>query len=184
MLKDVIKVDKKHMLKIGLQRKDVQLEETRMIKSKFDVEVNALVKRPNIQRKLNDKEFLTLKVHFLAVGSLLKSLWLYHKRIYLEKEMSKGVLTSNEMLQLLKEVYVTDHEFIMSSHKYNRKSTFDRCPLITNNILPWASKKKVIVTLPSDEVELGTIGRNGKQILWIKQIMKEYNVGQDDTSLV
>lgn len=58
------------MRKTKLQRKDVKPGETRMIKSEFDVEENALVRRSNILRRLNDKEILSLKVNFLAIGSL------------------------------------------------------------------------------------------------------------------
>lgn len=55
MVGDVIKVDKEYVaqdvayvLKTELQRKDIKLEEIRMIKSEFDPEENALVKRPKI----------------------------------------------------------------------------------------------------------------------------------------
>lgn len=73
---------------------------------KPDVEANALIRRSNIQRRLNVKEILTLKIPFLVEESLLKRMWLCHKKICLEKEMTKGVLTFKEMLQLLKEVSV------------------------------------------------------------------------------
>lgn len=102
---------------------------------KLDAEENALVMRSNIHRRLNDKEIFTIKVSFLVEESLFKSMWRYHKWICLEKEMTKGVLTFKEILQLLKEVFVIHKEFIMLSHGCNRKSTSNRCFLTPNIII-------------------------------------------------
>lgn len=106
-----------------------------IIVKKLDAEANALVRRSNIQRMLNDKYILTLKVPLLVEESLLKRMLRYHKRMCLEKEMTKGVLTFKEMLQLLKEVFGTGKELIMLNHKCNIKNTSNKCSLIANNII-------------------------------------------------
>lgn len=87
---------------------------------------------------------------------------LYHKRICLKKEMTKEVLTFKEMLQLLKEVFVTNNEFIMLNHECNIMSTSSIFSPIANNIISWVNKERIDVIVSSDEVELGIVGSNAK----------------------
>lgn len=76
--------------------------------------------------------------------------------------MSKGVLTFKEMLLLLKEVFVTNKEFIMLSHKYHKMSTYNRCYLGAYNIISWVINERINVTIPSDEAKSSTVGCSGK----------------------
>lgn len=57
--------------------------------------------------------------------------------------MAKGVLTFEEMIQLLKEVCVTDKEFIMLRHECNKMSTSNRYSIIANNIISWDNKEQI-----------------------------------------
>lgn len=157
-------------------------EETKMLKP--DAGANASVKRSNIQRRLNDQEILTLKVPFLVKESILKRMWLYYKRTCLEKEMTKGVLTFNKMLHLLKEVFMTYMKFIMLSHKCNKMSTSNICYLISNNIISWDIKEQINMIVPFDEAKLSTAGCSGKQLLWVKQMLKKCNVRRDIMTFV
>lgn len=64
------------------------------------------------------------------------------------------------------------------------KSTCDGCFPLINNIISRASKEQNNVTLSSDEVKYTTAGRSGKKMLWMKQMLKEYNVRHDVMTLV
>lgn len=64
---------------------------------------------------------------------MLKDIWLYHRRICLERKWSTKVLTFEEVVQLLKEVCVTNNENLIIS--YNSDDDSDGCfPLVSSII--------------------------------------------------
>ena len=73
---------------------------------------------------------------------------MYERRICLERKLSKEVLKFEEVVRLLKEVYVTDKENLMISYTGD-----DGCFPLVNNIISWVSKEKINITLSSDEAE-------------------------------
>lgn len=118
MLKDVINIDKEDVFQdvpgilsdivvteFPTPRKDEQVvldncEETIMLKSETNSKDNALVIMFNIQKRLDGKDFLTM----------LKGMFLYHIRIFLDRKLLKEALTFEEVVQLLQEVGVTKKE--------------------------------------------------------------------------
>jgi hypothetical protein len=48
-----------------------------------------------------------------------------------------------------------------------------------NNLISWFSKKQNSVTLSTAEVEYIAAGSSCSQLVWMKQMLKEYNVEQD-----
>lgn len=114
-------------------------EESRIQKSETDVEANTFVIMFTIQKRLDDKEIITLKIPFLDEEIFLNRMWLYHKRIGLERKLSTKVLTFEEVVHLLKKVCVTDKENLMISYNGDgvddRKSTYDGCVPLVNMIL-------------------------------------------------
>lgn len=60
-----------------------------------------------------------------------------------------------------------------------RKSPSGGCFFLGNNLISWFSKKQNCISLSTTEAEYFAIGSSCTQLLWMKQIMKEYNMGQD-----
>lgn len=67
---------------------------------------------------------------------------------------------------------------------FNGYDDNDGCFFIVNNIISWVSKEKIIIILSSDEAKFSTAGISGKQLLWMKKMLKECNVGQDVMTFV
>src|SRR6266487_261536 len=65
----------------------------------------------------------------------------------------------------------------------DRKSTSGGCFFLWNNLISWFSKKQNSVSLSTAEAEYIAAGSSCSQILWIKQMLSEYNVGQDVITL-
>src|ERR1051325_2782100 len=59
------------------------------------------------------------------------------------------------------------------------KSPCDGCFFLRNNLISWISKKQNCLALYNVEVEYIADGRNCSKMIWIKQILIEYNVIQD-----
>ncbi|XP_057418507.1 uncharacterized mitochondrial protein AtMg00810-like [Lotus japonicus] len=58
----------------------------------------------------------------------------------------------------------------------DRKSTSGRCFFLGNNLILWFSKKQNCVSLTTAEAEYIAVGNGCTQLLWMKQMLKEYNV--------
>lgn len=52
-----------------------------------------------------------------------------------------------------------------------------------NNLISWFSKNKNCVSLSTVEAEYIVAGSNFSQLIWMKQMLKEYNVKQDVMTL-
>lgn len=91
------------------------------------------------------------------------------------------------MVQLLEEVCVTNKENLMISYSSDSlndtKSTYDGCFPFVNNIISCLGKEQISVSLYSNEDEHTPSRSNGKHLLWMKQMLKKYNVGQDVMTL-
>lgn len=65
----------------------------------------------------------------------------------------------------------------------DRKSTSGGCFFLENNLISWFNKKQNSVSLSMDEVEYNATGSNCSQLIWMKQMVEEYNVQQDVMTL-
>ncbi|GAU48712.1 hypothetical protein TSUD_281050 [Trifolium subterraneum] len=65
----------------------------------------------------------------------------------------------------------------------DRKSTSGACFFLGNNLITWFSKKQNSVSLSTAEAEYIAAGSSCSQLLWMKQMLKEYNVEQDVMTL-
>ncbi|XP_050898003.1 secreted RxLR effector protein 161-like [Lathyrus oleraceus] len=65
----------------------------------------------------------------------------------------------------------------------DRKSTYGVCLYLGNNLISWFSKKQNHVSLSTIEVEYIDARSSCTQLLWMKQMLKEYNVKQDVMTL-
>ncbi|KAK2374696.1 hypothetical protein QL285_075640 [Trifolium repens] len=60
----------------------------------------------------------------------------------------------------------------------DRKSTSGGCFFLGNNLISWFSKKQNCVALSTAEAEYIAAGSSCSQLLWMKQMLSEYNVEQ------
>ena len=65
----------------------------------------------------------------------------------------------------------------------DRKSTSGGCFFLGNNLISWFSKKQNCVSLSTAEAEYIAAGSSCSQLVWMKQMLKEYNVEQDVLTL-
>jgi hypothetical protein len=65
----------------------------------------------------------------------------------------------------------------------DRKSTSGGCFFLRNNLISWFSQKQNSVALSTTEVEYIAAGSSCSQLVWMKQMLKEYNVQQDVLTL-
>ena len=65
----------------------------------------------------------------------------------------------------------------------DRKSTTGGCFFLGNNIISWFNKKQNCVSLSTAEAEYIAAGSSCSQLVWMKQMLKEYNVEQDVLTL-
>ncbi|KAK2428583.1 hypothetical protein QL285_027097 [Trifolium repens] len=65
----------------------------------------------------------------------------------------------------------------------DRKSTSGGCFFLGKNFISWFSKKQNSVALSTAEAEYIAAGSSCSQLMWMKQILKEYNVEQDALTL-
>ena len=65
----------------------------------------------------------------------------------------------------------------------DRKSTSGGCFYLGNNLVSWFSKKQNCVSLSTAEAEYIAAGSSCSQLVWMKQMLKEYNVEQDVMTL-
>ncbi|PNX70323.1 gag-pol polyprotein, partial [Trifolium pratense] len=105
-----------------------------------------------------------------------------------------------QVKRILKYVNATSDYGIMYSHTNNarlmgycdadwagcaddRKSTSGGCFYLGENLISWFSKKQNCVSLSTAEAEYIAAGSSCSQLLWMKQMLKEYNVEQDALTL-
>lgn len=65
----------------------------------------------------------------------------------------------------------------------DRKSTSGGCFFLGNNLISWFSKKQNCVSLSTVEAEYITAESSCSQLVWMKQMPKEYNVEQNVLTL-
>jgi hypothetical protein len=65
----------------------------------------------------------------------------------------------------------------------DRKSTSGGCFFLGNNLISWFSKKQNCVSLSTAEAEYIAAGSSCSQLVWMKQILSEYNVTQEVMTL-
>jgi hypothetical protein len=65
----------------------------------------------------------------------------------------------------------------------DRKSTSGGCFFLGNNLISWFSKKQNCVALSTAEAEYIAAGSSCSQLVWMKQMLKEYDVEQDILTL-
>ncbi|CAJ2654309.1 unnamed protein product [Trifolium pratense] len=65
----------------------------------------------------------------------------------------------------------------------DRKSTSGACFFLGNNLVSWFSKKQNSVSLSTAEAEYIAAGSSCSQLLWMRQMLKEYSVEQDVMTL-
>src|SRR4030066_1487195 len=63
------------------------------------------------------------------------------------------------------------------------KNTSGGCFFLGGNIISWFSKKQNCVSLSTAEAEYIAVGSSCSQLVWMKQMLKEYNVEQDVMTL-
>ncbi|KAK2369168.1 putative mitochondrial protein [Trifolium repens] len=61
----------------------------------------------------------------------------------------------------------------------DRKSTSGGCFFLGNNLISWFSKKQNCVALSTAEAEYIAAGSSCSELVWMKQMLKEYDVEQD-----
>ena len=61
----------------------------------------------------------------------------------------------------------------------DRKSTFDGCFYLGNNLVSWMSKKKNSVSLSTPEAEYIAVASCCAQLLWMKKLLHDYGITQD-----
>src|ERR1051325_6315940 len=65
----------------------------------------------------------------------------------------------------------------------DKKSTSGGCFFLGNNLISWFSKKQNCVSLSTTEAEYIAAGSSCSQMVWMKQMLTEYNVTQDVMTL-
>lgn len=65
----------------------------------------------------------------------------------------------------------------------DRKSTSGDYFFLGNNLIAWFSKKQNCVSLSTVEVEYIVAGSSCTQLLWMKQILSEYDIFQESMIL-
>ncbi|KAK2445248.1 putative mitochondrial protein [Trifolium repens] len=65
----------------------------------------------------------------------------------------------------------------------DRKSTSGGCFFLGTNLISWFSKKQNCVALSTAEAEYIAAGSSCSQLVWMKQMLKEYDVEQDALTL-
>jgi hypothetical protein len=88
-------------------------------------------------------------------------------------------------------LYTHGSEFVLSGYcdvdlagsVDDRKSTSGGCFFLGNNLISWFSKKQNCVSLSTAEAEYIAAGSSCSQLVWMKQMLTEYNVTQDIMTL-
>lgn len=65
----------------------------------------------------------------------------------------------------------------------DRKNTSRVCSFLGSNFISWCSKKQNCASLSTIEVEYIAAGNSCTELVWMKQMLKEYNVLQDVITL-
>jgi len=103
------------------------------------------------------------------------------KRIlkYINSTSDYGILHSHSENSML--IGYCDVDWAESAD--DRKSTSSVCFFLGNNLISWFNKKHNCVSLSTVEAEYIAAGSSCSQLVWMKQMLKEYNVEQDVLTL-
>ena len=125
-------------------------------------------------------------IHFLGLEvSQMKDSTLHplskYARIFVQKfGMKNGCFKRTPTLTNLKLPKKTSGESVDQSLC---KRSFDECVFLRNNLIPWISKKQNCVFLYNVGAEHIAADSNCSKMIWMKQILIEYNVIQDVMTL-
>lgn len=108
--------------------------------------------------------------HLLQVKRIIK---------YINGTCDYGILYTNDTNSSL--VGYCDADWAGSAD--DRKSTSGGCFFFGNNLISWFSKKQNCVSLSTAEAEYIAAGSSCTQLIWMKQMLKEYEVEQDVMTL-
>jgi hypothetical protein len=103
------------------------------------------------------------------------------KRIlkYINSTSDYGILYSHIENSML--IGYCDADWTRSAD--DRKNTSGGCFFLENNLISWFSKIQNCVSLSTTEAEYIAAGSSCSQLVWMKQMLKEYNVEQDVLTL-
>src|ERR1044072_9223237 len=103
------------------------------------------------------------------------------KRIlkYVSKTYNYGMLYSHGCKPILSGYCDAD----WAGSADDRKSPSGGCFFLGNNLVSWFSKKQNCVSLSTAEAEYIAAGSSCTQLLWMKQMLEEYNVRQEVMTL-
>jgi len=103
------------------------------------------------------------------------------KRIlkYINSTSDYGILYSHSENSMLIGYYDAD----WAGSADDGKSTSGGCFFLGNNLISWFSKKQNCLSLSTTEAEYIAVGSSCSQLVWMKQMLKEYNVEQDVLTL-
>src|ERR1044072_6624186 len=108
--------------------------------------------------------------HLLQVKRIIK---------YVSGTSDYGMLYTHDTTSIL--VGFCDADWAGSAD--DRKSTSGGCFFLGNNLISWFSKKQNCVSLSTAEAEYIAAGSSFTQLLWMKEMLEEYNVSQDVMTL-
>ncbi|XP_058752681.1 secreted RxLR effector protein 161-like [Vicia villosa] len=94
---------------------------------------------------------------------------------YIKETRGCGIMYSYDTNSILVEYCDVDWE----GNAKDRKTTSGGFFFLRNNLILWFSKKKNGASLSTTEVEYIIVGRSCAHLLWMKQMLKEYNVSKD-----
>ena len=98
---------------------------------------------------------------------------------YINSTSDYGILYSHSESSML--IGYCDADWVGSAD--DGKSTSEGYFFMRNNLISWFNKKQNCVSLSTAEVEYIATGSSCSQLLWMKQMLKEYNVEQDVLTL-
>jgi len=108
--------------------------------------------------------------HFTQVNQILK---------YINSTNDYGIMYSHSENSVL--IGYCDADWEGSAN--DRKSTSGGCFFMGNNLISWFIKKQNSASRSIAEAEYITAGSSCSQLVWMKQMLKEYNVEQDILTL-
>lgn len=122
-----------------------------------------------------------LLMFVLDINPIPTSHLLCAKRIikYINDTNDYGLLYTYDTSSSLVGYYYAD--WVGSSE--DRKTTYGGCFFLSNNLISWFSKKIDLFSLSTVEVEYIAIGYSCTPLIWMKQMLQNYDVLQDVTTL-
>ncbi|MCH83694.1 gag-pol polyprotein [Trifolium medium] len=159
-------------LKLTKDEKDIDVDQS-LYKSMIRSLLYLTASRPDITFALGVCARYQVKPkvsHLTQVKRILK---------YINGTHEYGILYSHVTSSML--VGYCDADWVGSAD--DRKNTYGGCFFLGNNLISWFIKKQNCVSLLTTEAEYIAAGSSCSQFLWMKQMLREYNVEQDVMTL-